>query len=678
MLRTTLLLLLGLPLAAQQPDEPGTRTVRVDRTHYDPACGVSFDLRHDHVRLEWPAGEGRRCAASLTIIPTTPLLRTLEAASGDAGFAKVAMDLDPAFTVTVGTAKMPPAERARFFDKPADRAHEAIPAVLDIRTVRVTSEGKRLVLAYGPFEAGAWKGELVVRIYAGSPLLHLEAVLTPDRDGLAYIYDAVLTGDLPAVAWTGLDDKLHREAPPAQVRPLAVRFRTILAEFDEGSVAVSPPPHAFFFPRDRTDNFKFAQAGKGRFGLRQDPAGGGAFVPWFDAPKGKAQRMGMFVLVSGGKAEAALADVQRYTRGDTFKKVEGRATFTSHWHARLAVNELAGTPTAPEFVAAFRRLGVDIVHLAEFHGDGHRDDRGATRLAELKAMFDVCRRHSGDGFLLLPGEEGNRWLGKPAKEKEHPGHWMCLFPKPVYFTWGPGEPDLPFSEEVPECGTVYHVESTEDMVELLRREKGLAWAAHPRIKASYATPDAFRDEPWFRSEIWLGAAWKAMPADLSEPRLGRRALDCLDDLWGWGTRQKLLGEVDCFEVDRSHELYGPMNVNYLKLDRVPTFDDWSPVLDALRQGEFFVTTGEILIHKCDARKDRVTADVEWTFPPEAALVVWGDATGAHFQEFRLADKTECGRETLGLPVDLSRAAWARLEVRDVAGNLAFTQPRELK
>ena len=39
-----------------------------------------------------------------------------------------------------------------------------------------------------------------------------------------------------------------------------------------------------------------------------------------------------------------------------------------------------------------------------------------------------------------------------------------------------------------------------------------------------------------------------------------------------------------------------MNVNYLKLDRLPRFDEgWQPILDALRAGRFFVTTGEVLL-----------------------------------------------------------------------------------
>ena len=112
------------------------------------------------------------------------------------------------------------------------------------------------------------------------------------------------------------------------------------------------------------------------------------------------------------------------------------------------------------------------------------------------------------------------------------------------------------------------------------------------------TPDAYRDEPFYRSDLWLGGAWKAMPADLSSPRLGRRVLDLLDDMANWGQKKYVPGEVDVFKIDHTHELYGHMNVNYLQLDRAPRFEgDWTPVLDALRRGKFFVTTGEVLLEE---------------------------------------------------------------------------------
>jgi hypothetical protein len=213
------------------------------------------------------------------------------------------------------------------------------------------------------------------------------------------------------------------------------------------------------------------------------------------------------------------------------------------------------------------------------------------------------------------------------------------------------------------------------MVKLLEEEKGLAWTTHPRIKASYATPDAFKDEPWYKSPLWLGAAWKAMPADLSEDRLGRRCLDLLDDMQQWGQRKFLPAEVDVFEIDRTHELYGHMNVNYLKLAKMPTSDDWSGVLEVLRKGEFFSTTGEILIHDFSIDKG-ITFGFENTFPMAFAEVIWGDADGVHRRRFNLdegEDRDGNSHNISVIDVELKSAHWARLELWDIARNGAFTQ-----
>jgi hypothetical protein len=91
----------------------------------------------------------------------------------------------------------------------------------------------------------------------------------------------------------------------------------------------------------------------------------------------------------------------------------------------------------------------------------------------------------------------------------------------------------------------------------------------------------------------------------------------------------VLGEVDVFQIEPDHELYGHMNVNYLKLDRVPRYDEsWGPILKALRDGRFFVTTGEVLItdFMIGGQSSRVSTAIQkktivqlkltlrWTFP----------------------------------------------------------------
>src|SRR5262249_14970820 len=339
-------------------------------------------------------------------------------------------------------------------------------------------------------------------------------------------------------AWVDPDGKLCRGRARGDeaVRARAVRHRLLIAETSAGAVACLPPPHPVFFPRDLTGNLRTAWFGCGHrgldlrfgFGIRQAETGGGSFVPWFNAPTGSDQRLGVFYLLSSGNAEEALRDTLRYTNGDRFPTVPGYHTMTSHWHMATAVAALqekakARKRSMPDFVGMFKDMGVEMVHLAEFHGDGHPQDAGPLRLTEMEAMFDECRRLSDEKLLLIPGEEANApYLGLPQPGKHH-GHWMYLFPKPVYWTMKRAA-GQPFVEEKPPHGRVYHVGSRGDMMDLLERESGLAWSAHPRIKASSWTPDIFRQEDFYLSDHWLGGAWKAMPADLSHDRLGRRVL----------------------------------------------------------------------------------------------------------------------------------------------------------
>jgi hypothetical protein len=652
----------------------------VDLSKFDPACGVRIEQRNRELHVEWSAGAESTRAATFNLDPSKPLIASLLA-----GGKTLARDVRPIYTITTGARVQRPSERYVFFDKPADqkngpmRTHET---AVDVKSVRAESSGKRALLTLGSMTAGPFSGEFRVHVYSGSPFLHFEAALGLEEKQVAYIYDFVLDGDWKSVAWKdNAAEAWKRVAPEGPSTPVAVRHRAIFAESEAGSVGVFPAPHAFFYPHDWTTNFKFAQVGKGRFGLRQDVAGGpghqGAYIPWIDAPAGKTQHMNAFVWLGAEKPEDALERLLKYTHGDAFKPVDGRLTFTSHWHLKLTMNDLAKKPAAAEAAALFKAMNINIVHLAEFHGDGHPADPGPQRLPELRHMFDVCRAHSDDRLLFIPGEEANAQLNIPAPKGTPSGHWLYLFPKPVYLTLV-RPPGAPLSEEIAPYGTVYHAGSEADMVEILRREKALAWTAHPRIKASFACPDSYKEKDWYKDDLWLGGAWKAMPADLSENRLGVRVLDLLDDMNSWGQRKQILGEVDTFELDRTHELYAHLNVNYLKLDRRPTSDDWSPVLGVLRAGDFFTTTGEVLIHSFEVKSGKAIADLEWTFPLSQVELVTSDGKQSKRRTFPLVFTGEFGRSTFEWPLPDADAASVRLEAWDVTSSGAFTQPLRLR
>jgi hypothetical protein len=90
----------------------------------------------------------------------------------------------------------------------------------------------------------------------------------------------------------------------------------------------------------------------------------------------------------------------------------------------------------------------------------------------------------------------------------------------------------------------------------------------------------------------------------------------------------MLAEGDTYQKFPDDETYPQLIVNYVKLDRVPKFDeDWSPILRAMRAGDFFVTSGELLFGKYGIEgtgAHRVfSAEVDWTFPLEFIELVWG-------------------------------------------------------
>jgi hypothetical protein len=684
--------------AVQVAGEP---TVEVSNSRQ--ASGVSVQQDATRLRLRWPIADREYGVLVLHKRADQPLIEQLGiAASANGSATSLLGNVDPALFLTVGIRDLSKHGWNVFFDNPPRRPHETFAGVLKRERVQVQNQGRRATVIFDGLSAGPFRGELRFTVYAGCRLVNIEAVVSTDKEDCAFLYDAGLTSAAPdwkTVAWVDTDDRLRRVAAMSQetATPVAVRQRTLVVESAGGSVAVFPPPHRYIYPLDFADNFKLVWHGRGfhgpgsgwGFGIRQPPEGDKRWVPWVNAPPRTRQHLSTFYLLSGGKAEAALEQVRRFTHGDRFPRLAGYRTFTSHYHIEHTLDfreqqrrqKTDGVPRGleqPPFVKTFKAHGVDIVHLAEFHV-AHTPELNAERLSLLRTLHSECRRLSDEHLLVLPGEEPNVYLG---------GHWVSLFPRPVYWLLHPPA-GAPFARPVKSLGIVYAVHSAADVLRLMEQENGLMWTAHPRTKGSYGFPDRYRNEDFYKSPHFLGAAWKNMPADYSQPRLGVRALDVFSDMDNWGQRKYLVGEVDIFKVLPSHELYGHSNVTYLRLERLPRFDNsWQPVLDSLRQGRFFVSTGEVLLPEfrvagkesgqtvrlAGAAPVEVTARLDWTFPPAFAEVIWGDGVKVHRQRVDLSDGEAFSGRALRIPVDLRGAKWVRFEAWDIAANGAISQP----
>lgn len=683
------------------------QAAEVDVSRYDASSGVVVKTTSTSIDVVWPINDATRGHIVFALDAQKPLIASMSVNDGK----PILTDVDPAAVVTVGTRDLKPAGWTIFFDNPRKRPFEIFSMKLSRSATRVATESGRTSVIFDGASAGPFSGEYRFTFYPGSALVRAAAVMSTDREATAYLYDTGLTvaddrqPSWKSIAYTDLNDKLVRVTNTAlslDSKSPQVRRRTILAEGNAGgTLALVPPPHQYFYPLDYTNNDNTAWFGRNYrtlerrvgFGVRQTLEGDGRWVPWVNAPPGSKQEMSVFYLLDGGDAAQTTAAVSAYTRDDTFKRLPGQKTFTSHFHVEHTVEYLTRKrfqqattvpigAEAPAFVVRFKAMNVDIVHLGELHLPGDVLKAAGDRLKLLTTMHEECSRLSTDDFLLLPGEEPNVHLG---------GHWISFFPKPVLWTHDRAK-EQPLVEEHPTLGKIYHVGNADDVLSLMKAENGLMWTAHPRIKSSTGFPDVYKSSEFFKSERYLGGAWKAMPADYSLPRLGTRVLDLLDDMNNWAAtpseRKHAPGEVDVFAIDEKSELYAHMNVNYLRLDTLPKFQDgWQPILDALRGGGFFTTTGEVLIESMtiDGKQSgesipkppaesTLVAKLDWTFPLAFAEIISGDGKQVYRQRVELGDTKAFGSRELKVQVDLRGRTWARLEVWDVATNGAYTQP----
>ena len=134
---------------------------------------------------------------------------------------------------------------------------------------------------------------------------------------------------------------------------------------------------------------------------------------------------------------------------------------------------------------------------------------------------------------------------------------------------------------------------------MVNHEQGIIWTAHPRTKSSEGYPEKYKDKDFFLSDRFIGASWESLPVDLSEKRLCEvRCFGTGDDMSNWAPKPKyLIAEGDTYTKWPDDETYPQLAVNYLKLDRVPLYNEsWAPIVEGIRAGNFFGTTGEVLFH----------------------------------------------------------------------------------
>ena len=740
-----------LILAALSAASVPGQELSCDMTGYRPQEGLKAQIQAGTLELTWQGERREELCARFALRGGQPSVQELAARRNAGSWVVLGRNLSPEIEITSGVRRLSQQQIAplqelkvqltpevierekwnAFWDAPLmvpgrpgtnlglPRKPEEIRrvwATYHATTCQVKTDGARIEVSFPGLDAGIFSGILQYTVYRGTNLLRQEAIAKTSEPSVAYKYVAGLKGfeisNSSRVVWRDTARAWQQYAFGGDVNQEAVglraRNRLGILEGNGGSLAFLPPSHKFFFSREVETNLGYIYYRKDSessfaIGVRQPDREVG-YKPYgvsdqvwnrrvgesrgelnnfalYNAPPGTLQRMPVYFYLSPEDSHATQEAVMAFTHDDVYKPLPGYKVMVSHFHFHLneQLSDAGTMDFEPTWLSVFRALGVNIAILADFHSDSHPTNTGKIRLDEQKVYFEGCRRLSDRDLLLIPGEEPDANFG---------GHYMFLFPRPVYFTHlkapAAGSAGQPFQETLAPYGGVYHTTSAATELNLLNQEKGLVWQTHPRTKGSTGYPDAVREQDFFRSDRFLGASFQSLPVDQSEKRLCEaRCLGLLDDMNNWAGPKYMLAEGDTYMKYPDDETFPQLVVNYVKLDRVPRFSDgWTPVVDALRAGDYFVTSGEVLFRNYgiegSGAKRTYSAEVEWTFPPEFAELVWSDGNTVDRQVIPLTEMGPFGSHKFRVPFDAAGKKWVRFAVWDSAGNGAFTQPVHLK
>ncbi|MBI1874163.1 MAG: hypothetical protein HYS05_09785 [Acidobacteria bacterium] len=215
------------------------------------------------------------------------------------------------------------------------------------------------------------------------------------------------------------------------------------------------------------------------------------------------------------------------------------------------------------------------------------------------------------------------------------------------------------------------------------------WMAHQRTKSTVGYPDAHKEKDFFKTDAYLGGEYRPnVPTDLSQKQMCEWVcFDAMDAMNNWTARtglkpKFLVAATDTYMKYPDDDVYPEEYANYVKLEKTPTYKEgWSKLSEALRAGQFFVTSGEVLFKQFsvegNGNQRNIVADVEWTFPLDFVEVVWGDGQKTGRQIISTSELGVFGSKRFSIPFDATGKDWVRVSAWDVAANGAFTQPVRL-
>ena len=579
-------------------------------------------------------------------------------------------------------------------------------AAYQAKSCEVSTSGARLIVSFPGVSIGSFQGRLQYTVFKGSNLVAQEVVAKTVRPSVAYKYEAGLKGlaiqPSSRVVWRDMantwQDYRFGGAPNSGPVTLKASNRLVVAENGDASIAAFPPPHNFFWSRETAYNLGYVwyrkESGSSfSFGVRQpdheaDPTETGRGdedtsqnFALRSARPGTDQHMPVYLYVSAGAGIEAAKGALAFTRDDRFKQIPGYQVMATHFHSALVgrLRKMHGGDLDVRLpdLDVVRAAGINI--FAPIDGGGLGFGGGPTdRLSTLADYYEVAKRHSDRNFLIMPNEEGAAGgMG---------GHNDLFVSKPVFWLQS-RKTGQPLVEQHPKYGKVYNIGSPLDMLEMVKAENLLVFMPHPRSKGSTGYPDAIKDTPWFNDEHYrgIGVRW-GMGLDGSETRLCEyRCQQLWDEMNNWvadTTPLKYINAItETYQQGPGDDVYANSPVNYVKLDALPAAGDYSPIIEAMKRGDYFWTSGEVLVSSYSIQgagaKRTITADVEWTFPLEFVEVVWGDGSKTDRQIIKTSDVGAFGKKKFTIPFDATGKKWVRFAAWDAAGNGVMVQPIKL-
>ena len=192
----------------------------VDLSAYRADSGIAVRHTASQLRSRGRSRDGTG-QLDLDLRPGQPLIRAM-GISRRSRRAPAALleNADPVTFLLVGSPSGPggpPPGHERLQRLLRLAGHAAVPVYrvqLELKRVRVASQGHRATISIGDVTIGPFTGELRLTLYRGASLVHVETVVHTQEDRRAILYDTGLALPPPSktrFAWVDTEGKLLRE-----------------------------------------------------------------------------------------------------------------------------------------------------------------------------------------------------------------------------------------------------------------------------------------------------------------------------------------------------------------------------------------------------------------------------------------------------------------------------------